>query len=133
MGKFRSKIFILILLFVAFLVYSIVLYDSDEPQAEFPNELAQNGRILWQKKNCVACHQLYGLGGHLGPDLTNIYSKRTEEYLSSVLHTGTNVMPDFKLNDQEIKEFIAFFKYTNSTGVADPRTFSTHLDGTISQ
>ncbi|MCO6495804.1 MAG: cytochrome c [Bacteroidetes bacterium] len=133
MGTYRSKIVILILLIISFVTYSILLYESDSKQSAPPNKLAQKGRVLWQEKNCTACHQLYGLGGHLGPDLTNVYERRSEDYIKSILHTGTVVMPDFKLNEQEIEEFVEFFKYINSTGNADPKSYKKHLDGTISQ
>ncbi len=35
---------------------------------------AAAGKLLYQKYNCQACHQIYGLGGYMGPDLTNVYS-----------------------------------------------------------
>ncbi|MCK9481812.1 MAG: cytochrome c [Bacteroidia bacterium] len=130
---YRSKIVILFILIGSFLSYSILLYEEDNYQGVEPNAMAQAGRILWQKKNCTSCHQIYGLGGHLGPDLTNVYERRSEEYISSVLHTGTQVMPNFHLTESEVQQFVEFFKYTNSTGVYKPEEFIKHLDGTISQ
>ena len=55
-----------------FLVYSFSIYL----QPYFKGSVADKtdiaaGRIVWQKNNCQSCHQLYGLGGYLGPDLTN--------------------------------------------------------------
>jgi len=40
------------------------------------SEKALQGQQLWQQNNCFSCHQIYGLGGYLGPDLTNVYSQR---------------------------------------------------------
>jgi nitric oxide reductase subunit C len=36
------------------------------------------GQVLFQQEDCVACHQLNGIGGVSGPDLTNIGSKLPE-------------------------------------------------------
>jgi nitric oxide reductase subunit C len=133
MTGFRTKLLIFGLLATTFLFYSYILYQSDKPEPEHANKLAQEGKILWQQKNCQACHQLYGLGGHLGPDLTNVSGRRPEAYIQAILKVGTPVMPNFHLTKKEINELIEFFKYTNTTGIADPKTFKQHLDGTISQ
>lgn len=133
MERFRFKFIVFLFLSVAFLGYSAVLYFTETEQSQAPNESAQKGKILWQQKNCVSCHQLYGLGGHLGPDLTNVYAIRSEEYIKAFLKSGTKVMPDYQLSETEIQELLEFFKYTNTTGVADPASFSKHLNGTISQ
>lgn len=133
MQTFRFKSIVFITLLIAFLGYSTTLYFTETPQIAPANQVAQKGKMLWQQKNCISCHQLYGLGGHLGPDLTNVFAKRSETYISAFLESGTSVMPNYNLSQEEIEQFIAFFKYTNSTGVADPTTFSKHIDGTISQ
>ncbi len=133
MAAFRYKLVIFSLLSVAFFGYSAVLYVTVPEEEEPAGPLAQQGKILWQQKNCISCHQLYGLGGHLGPDLTNVAAIRSDEYIRAFLQSGTQVMPDFHLNDQEIRALIEFFRYTNTTGKADPKLFSKNTDGTISQ
>lgn len=133
MQTFRFKSIVFITLLIAFLGYSTTLYLTEPTALQSPTVAAQKGKILWQEKNCISCHQLYGLGGHLGPDLTNVFAKRSEEYITVFLESGTQVMPNYNLSKEEIESFIEFFKYTNSTGVADPTTFSKHIDGTISQ
>ncbi len=133
MKTHRFKLVTLIVLSITFLGYSATLYLEDTVEIIPANELAQEGKILWQNKNCTSCHQLYGLGGHLGPDLTNIYEKRPVEYIEAFLKSGTDVMPDFHLSQHEIDAFVAFLKYTNTTGQSDPTTFTKHLDGTITQ
>lgn len=133
MEKFRFKFIVFLALLIAFLSYSTTLYFTQPQQLEPPNPLAQKGKILWQQKNCVSCHQLYGLGGHLGPDLTNVYSVRSEAYITAFLQSGTQVMPNYHLNSEQIQAFIEFFRYTNTTGVADPTSFTIHSNGTISQ
>lgn len=97
------------------------------------NTMAQKGKLLYQQKNCQACHQIYGLGGHLGPDLTNVYQNRTEGYIKAFLKIGSPVMPEFGLTEEEMEAFVEFFKYINTTGTAHPASFKKHFDGTISQ
>ena len=124
---------VFLILLIAFLGYSTTLYFTQTEQLAPPNALAQKGKILWQQKNCVSCHQLYGLGGHLGPDLTNVHSQRSEAYITAFLQSGTRVMPNYNLSPAEIQAFIEFFKYTDTTGNSNPTSFSVHLNGTISQ
>lgn len=133
MSDFKVKLWVLIVLMVSFLAYSFVLYSSEMPEPAPANEMAQKGKLLWQQKNCTACHQLYGLGGHLGPDLTNVYSKRNEAYIRAFLKVGSPVMPDFKLSNSEMDALVEFLKYTDQTGISDPKSFKKNIDGTISQ
>ncbi len=132
MISFRYKILTLILLSVVFLSYSTTLYFTGYSEAEPANEQAQKGKLLWQHKNCTSCHQLYGLGGHLGPDLTNVAAIQTDAYIKAFLRTGTTVMPDFRLSEEEINALLEFLKYTNTTGKASPELFIKNIDGTIS-
>lgn len=136
MSSDKFKLGILGVLTVSFLLYSFGLYANEpdvgvEKVAE--GSLEEQGKMLWQQKNCTSCHQLYGLGGHLGPDLTNVSSERTPEYIEAFLKSGTNVMPNFNLNEQEIEALKAFLKTVDESGKGDPRTFKLNLDGTISQ
>lgn len=133
MKNFQVKLYVLVGLMVAFFSYSLLLYFQDYPESIPANKLSIEGKNIWQEKNCASCHQLYGLGGHLGPDLTNVSSKRHKEYIKSFLKTGTKVMPNFNLSDSEIKALLAFFEYIDKTGSSDPKSFELNVDGTITQ
>ncbi|MCH7870146.1 MAG: c-type cytochrome, partial [Planctomycetes bacterium] len=41
--------------------------------------MAKSGLAIWRENNCQACHQIYGYGGFLGPDLTNLMDRRPDE------------------------------------------------------
>lgn len=75
--------------------------------------------MLYQKHNCTACHQIYGLGGYLGPDLTKVISSRAKNELvmSAMLRSGSQRMPNFNLNEIEIIEIIAYLKYIDQVTV----------------
>jgi nitric oxide reductase subunit C len=91
------------------------------------------GKAIWQQKNCVACHQLYGLGGFLGPDLTNVYSTHGKgpAYIKAFVRGGTTVMPSFELDENEMDNLLAFLQHVDASGKSDPKNFRRNLDGTI--
>ncbi|MBS3913034.1 MAG: cytochrome c [Bacteroidetes bacterium] len=91
----------------------------------------ENGKMVWQKYNCQSCHQIYGLGGYLGPDLTNVYQKGGEAYIRGMVQSGTDVMPAFKMSNSELDALEIYFKNMNQSGVSDPREFVVEYDGFI--
>jgi nitric oxide reductase subunit C len=73
--------------------------------------------MIFQEKNCTACHQLFGLGGYLGPDLTTVISEKGkgELYVRAVLGYGMGRMPDFRFSAEEIDCLVSFLAYVDST------------------
>ena len=129
----RAWLLVAGLLLTAFLAYSFTLYAT-LPGGGVPlAPAADRGKTLWQRYNCTACHQVYGLGGFLGPDLTNVYARRNEAHIRAMLRSGTNTMPVYPLSDTEIGDLLAYLKHVDGSGQADPRTFKIHPDGTIAQ
>jgi nitric oxide reductase subunit C len=119
-----------------FLVYSFSIYIMpmrDRKKPSYNKEMAGKGRLTWQKYNCQACHQLYGLGGYLGPDLTNVYSEpgKGAAWINAIVRSGVKQMPSFELSDQEMLQLVEFMKSTDASGVADPRNFKTQPTGMI--
>ena len=129
----KQRFIIAISLLTAFLFYSFYIYSSLPVKDYHISEQSNNGKMVWQKYNCIACHQLYGLGGYLGPDLTNVYGLRDSTYIRSFMQNGTNIMPAFPLSEKETTDLISFFKTVNETGSSDPRTFTIQPNGTIKQ
>jgi len=96
-------------------------------------EEARQGKILWQMKNCSACHQLYGLGGYMGPDLTNVISAKGkgEIYVKALIGNGTNVMPNFHLSNNEVKALVTFLKYVDASGKFPLKEYHFTTYGTV--
>lgn len=111
-----------------FVTYTAFIYYSSK---DVPNEAASRGHLVFQKYNCQTCHQLYGLGGYLGPDLTNEYNKpgRSATFIRAMIHSGTKSMPAFQLKEDEMNDLITFFRMLAAQPNADPRNFIIQPNG----
>lgn len=111
---------ILFTLITAFIIYNIILYTQDISKTSATTLTAQeiDGQTLWQENNCTACHQLYGLGGYLGPDLTNIISNPNKgpEYAKAFFNSGIKSMPKFEFSPDEQAALISFLTAVDQTG-----------------
>ncbi len=109
-----------ILLVLSYLSYSITIYciGTNHKKQETITPLAAEGFHIWQQKNCQSCHQLYGLGGYMGPDITNIISDPTkgEPFARAFITNGSPKMPNFKLEQKEIDALIAFLIWVDKSG-----------------
>lgn len=127
----RVNLFIIIIFL--FFSYTSFIYKFLPANQGPVNKLADSGKQLWQEENCIACHQIYGLGGYLGPDLTNCYSLKGSDYIKSILRTGTRIMPDFKFSVEEVNAIVEYLHEVDNSGEADPRKFVKNKNGTISK
>ena len=127
----KWKMMVLVLFVAAYLIYSFTLYTSLPVKQCIVDKRVENGKLVWQKYNCNSCHQLYGLGGYIGPDLTNVYSKRSEAFIKAFLKNGTTAMPNFNINDYEMDCLLKYFNSIDNSGKSDPRNFRINNDGTI--
>jgi len=118
---------------VGFLSYSFFLYTSLPVKNIAIKKEMDEGKMVWQQYNCNACHQVYGLGGYLGPDLTNVYSKRGPAFIQAFLKTGTGAMPQFHLSEEETNSLLSYLKDIDASGKSDPKTFTLNYNGTIHQ
>jgi nitric oxide reductase subunit C len=107
---------------VLFGLMTLLVY-SDYPNAAPVvrlSEDAQAGNTLWLKHNCQTCHQLYGFGGFLGPDLTNYVQGMSRARYDRMLTEGGGRMPAFHLSDTERGQLLAFFREIDTTGQGEP-------------
>ena len=68
--------------------------------AQVSGDRANGERVFWAKGNCGQCHTVGPRGGRLGPDLTDIGSKR------SPAHLRTSLLEP----DAEVPETFAFYQ-----------------------
>lgn len=114
------KLLILLTLLVTFLVYTASVYTKGTALSEnnpMLDTAAIQGKVLWQRYNCSSCHQLYGLGGFIGPDLTTTISRKGDAYAKAIMLSGTKRMPHYGMTEQEADVITKFLSYVDSTAV----------------
>lgn len=92
------------------------------PDAALGGGLAGEGQRVWLANNCQSCHSLFGLGGHTGPDLTNVTARRGREYVRGAVRVGLPGMPRIDLDDADARALAAFLEQVNATGVYPPNS-----------
>jgi len=99
------------------------------PATSAPTDpVAVKGKLAFDSK-CLACHSIAG-GDKLGPDVFGVSKRRSEAWLTRWLKNPDEMlksdadakamldkykvpMPDQHLSDQEIREYIAYFKWAD--------------------
>ncbi|MGH9663873.1 MAG: c-type cytochrome, partial [Bryobacteraceae bacterium] len=66
-------------------VWQVVAYIRSLNADEKPHGNPALGAQLFREKGCAQCHRIDGVGGRLGPDLTQIGESRSPSYLRRAL------------------------------------------------
>lgn len=117
-----NKILVFVFLFTTFIAYTSWVYTNGTNRASTMTTQQQLGKKIWQDNNCQSCHQIFGLGGYLGPELTTGYgsasfgvdSAHYETYARTILQYGSIRMPNFHLTPQQINAIIDYLKYVDA-------------------
>lgn len=127
----RRVLFFLVVLFIG---YTVMVYgwgDGARAENELPfTEEVAAGATLWRRHNCQGCHQLYGLGGYLGPDLTNVARTKGPAYMQAFIKNGSTRMPNFQLSDAAVSQLTEYLIWVDASGLSLPPAGSTHWTGT---
>ncbi len=118
----NSKLYLFVIAFLIaiFAFYNYLVYSSNGYVAvEKLSPMAVKGQQLFQNNRCWSCHQLYGLGGYLGPDLTNVYSDEDKGplYFKAFLNSGVKSMPKFNFSEEEKDVLVEYMKQVDETGI----------------
>lgn len=112
---------ILAVLLAAFAAWTALAYAARGPEAAArPPARAIEGRRIWQEQNCQACHQIFGLGGFLGPDLTGVVADRGDDHVRRIIREGRGIMPRLDRPAREIEDLLEFLRYAGRTGSFPP-------------
>ena len=115
----RKYLFVIAILIAVFSVYNYIIYTSEgnTTTASLSSE-AKFGQQIWNENSCWSCHQLYGSGGYLGPDLSNIYSHpdKGPSYIKAFLSSGVKTMPRFNFSEAEKEGVVEYLKGIDQTG-----------------
>jgi nitric oxide reductase subunit C len=118
-----------------FVFYSAYVYTAGTESAHQPpmTEKERRGARVYQEYNCTACHQFYGLGGYMGPDLTNVISNRGGAYARAFIAAGTATMPNLGLAENELDSVIAYLTFVDQTGTYPAENYEVHWSGAVIQ
>lgn len=125
----RHRRTIFMVLVALFGVQSVITYTTattvGDERATY-NEASVRGADLYREFNCTACHQFYGLGGYMGPDLTNVTSApgKGPDFAKGIILHGTQRMPALGLTPQQADDIVAFLQAVDATGTYPIR----HID-----
>lgn len=83
------------------------------------------GRILFSSKKCVRCHRIAGVGGRMGPDLTVVALRRSQEWMDAYLQDPRAVksdsqMPQPRLNEGQRAALLAYLATLNDQSPPEP-------------
>ncbi|MFC1872543.1 c-type cytochrome [Chloroflexota bacterium] len=75
--------------------------------------MVQAGRKVYKEINCGYCHSISGVGGAVGPDLSNIGGTRTEEQLTTYLKNpdamvDATLHPKLLYTDEELHALVTY-------------------------
>lgn len=131
---FKYPRYVFIALVISFIIFNIRIYSIPEYD-EINSQNIASGKEIWQQNNCHTCHQLYGLGGYLGPDLTNVVAKPgySQEHLKGIIKNGIFQMPGFNLSNQELNDLLLFLEAANQSGSAKPIDYEPTIMGTYTK
>lgn len=126
---------IFLTLCAVFIPYSGYVYTRGTEASHIApmSDQARQGQTLFQEHNCVACHQFYGLGGYMGPDLTNVISNKGSSYARAFLMSGTQRMPNFNLNESELDAIVSYLEFVDTTGRYPADNYQINWYGTVVQ
>lgn len=115
------RIFLMVTV-AAFVMFFIFSYDTlnkipAQTNQDKLTESAIRGKNIWESNNCMGCHTLFGEGAYYAPELTKVYTRRSEEFLRLLLkdpnamYPGKRKMVKYDFSDGEIDDIIEFFKW----------------------
>ena len=119
-----SVFFLLLFLALSFDTNS-GLPERDNRGAITP-QVAQ-GKMLWEKNDCIGCHTLLGEGAYFAPELGNVYKRlgSTDAIKGFIASRpkdgipGRRSMPQFNFNDEELSALAAFLKYSSEINTSN--------------
>lgn len=100
---------------------ALVYLDDTSEKLPGLSPLAVQGRRIWHEHGCGVCHQVFGFGGFLGPDLTNAAQRMTRARYEEVLSVGNAQMPAFHFTGEQIDAIETFLVELDERGIGVAR------------
>jgi len=76
-------------------------------------DFAVEGALVYQKNGCVACHQINGTGGKIGPELNGVANRRSEAWViqhfqNPQMMSPKTPMPPYKFNATDMQNEVSY-------------------------
>jgi ubiquinol-cytochrome c reductase cytochrome b subunit len=90
------------------------------------NQLALDGQTVYRSVNCAYCHSINGVGGAIGPDLSNIASTLTKDQITSYLQNPDLMVPNtlhpkLQFTPDELNALVAYLETLGPPVVYSPQ------------
>jgi len=106
----------------AIIVFLFLSYDTlkkipDQTNEKNLTESVVRGKNIWESNNCMGCHTIFGEGAYYAPELTKVYTRRSEEFIKmflkdpNAMYPGKRKMVKYDFSDGEIDDLISFLKW----------------------
>lgn len=117
---------------IMFLTYAGFTAPLLNPPSEESPAVAMGHRIF-RERGCLYCHSIGGEGGAVGPDLTNVASRRDRAALLAYLADPESMIPHslhpkLQFTDQELQDLAAYLLTLGA-----PVTYSAEAPGLFNQ
>jgi len=82
----------------------------------------EQGKLVWERNDCIGCHTLLGEGAYFAPELGNVYVRfgKSKQAIIAFIKSrpvngvkGRRSMPQFNLSDEELDALAEFLKWTS--------------------
>lgn len=129
----------LVVVVFAFFVVTGAMSAPSQPAGEI-SPLVQAGQEVYREINCAYCHSINGVGGNIGPDISNVGSGLDSEELTAYLQNPhamvpTTLHPKLQFTEEELKAVVAYLgtlgaeiSYSaNAPGLFEKNCLSCHM------
>ncbi|MFC1987914.1 cytochrome b N-terminal domain-containing protein [Chloroflexota bacterium] len=105
---------VIVLIILIVLEVGGTLTAPARPQGEV-NLVVQQGRNVYEEINCSYCHSINGVGGAIGPDLTDLASRLYEQQITTYLLNPDSMVPDtlhpkLQFTSEELEALVTYLE-----------------------
>jgi mono/diheme cytochrome c family protein len=77
----------------------------------------ERGAVVFATSGCQHCHSIHNVGGHRGPDLSNVGRTKSKAAMRKQILYGDQVMPPFQdvLQQRQLDDLIAYLRSCKET------------------
>ncbi len=71
-----------------------------------------DGPTLFRERGCAQCHEIRGVGGHKGPDLSGVGRRMKKDVIQKQIEQGGDAMPAFGgvIEESEIASLVKYLE-----------------------